>query len=426
MDKQHLSNSEQLAKLILDMGVPANDASTALMPHKLTVSGMSRTGLADVLDDLVPKITKSVFKDDVENHRKAAELILMATLAASFDFKNLALGTRQDNFSEDTRLGSMGLTRRIVERVIPVLVEEGWIQQTLKGYQGSASGAIPPKSSQYFAGKRLLLHFGSCLYDIEDTMYLTSYHRFNKFESQPDRSTYEANEKLLLRYNHFMADHTWAKKNPSTRAFSETMDRAGRINNKFQNLANRRVPIRKSTLIDGYAIAEPDFSCNHLRMASAIVGELLPADPYQEVATYLGLPEACGRRWVKQVLTRCLGSESPRQRGGSMKRLALDTQGKEQITTDTFQSIQAAAERLFPWTKQERLFFNDVGAHMQKLEGDIALLMIEWALEQEIPLLAVHDSFAVRKQDEQATDQAKDVFWGTVVERNKLSPLRSQ
>lgn len=415
MDKQHLSNSEQLAKLILDMGVPANDASTALMPHKLTVSGMSRTGLTDVLGDLVPKITKSVSKDDVENHRKAAELILMATLAASFDFKNLALGTRQDNFGEDTRLGSMGLTRRIVERVVPVLVEEGWIQQTLKGYQGSASGAIPSKSSQYFAGERLLLQFGSCLYDIEDTMYLTSYHRFNKFESQPDRSTYEANEKLLLRYNHFMADHTWAKKNPSTRAFSGTMDRAGRINNKFQNLANRRVPIRKSTLIDGYAIAEPDFSCNHLRMASAIVGEQLPADPYQEVATYLGLPEACGRRWVKQVLTRCLGSESPRQRGGSMKRLALDTRGKEQITTDTFQAIQAAAERLFPWIKQEGLFFNDVGAHMQKLEGDIALLMIEWALEQEIPLLTVHDSFAVRKQDKQATDQAKDAAWEIVI-----------
>ena len=98
-----------------------------------------------------------------------------------------------------------------------------------------------------------------------------------------------------------------------------------------------------------------------------------------------------------------------------MKRLALDTRGKEQITTDTFQAIQAAAERLFPWIKQERLFFNDVGAQMQKLEGDIALFMIEWALEQEIPLLAVHDSFAVRKQDEQATDQAKDAAWEKVI-----------
>jgi hypothetical protein len=98
-----------------------------------------------------------------------------------------------------------------------------------------------------------------------------------------------------------------------------------------------------------------------------------------------------------------------------MKRLALDTRGKEQITTDTFQAIQAAAERLFPWTKKERLFFNDVGAQMQKLEGDIALLMIEWALEQEIPLLAVHDSFAVRKQDGQATDQVKDAAWEIVI-----------
>ena len=100
MDKQHLTNSEHLAKLILNMGIPANDASTALLPHKLTVSGMSRTGLADALGDLVPKITKSTAIADVESHRKAAELILMGTLAAAFDFKNLALGTRQDNFVE--------------------------------------------------------------------------------------------------------------------------------------------------------------------------------------------------------------------------------------------------------------------------------------------------------------------------------------
>jgi hypothetical protein len=43
-----------------------------------------------------------------------------------------------------------------------------------------------------------------------------------------------------------------------------------------------------------------------------------------------------------------------------------------------------------------------------KVESNIALLMIEWAIDQEIPLLAVHDSFAVRKQNEKATDQAKD------------------
>jgi hypothetical protein len=114
----------------------------------------------------------------------------MGTLAAAFDFKNLALGTRQDNFVEDTHLGRMGLTRRIVERVIPALIDDGWIRETLNGYKASSSGAIPAKSSQYFAGERLLLQFGSCLYDIEDTMYLTSYHRFNEFESQPDKSIY--------------------------------------------------------------------------------------------------------------------------------------------------------------------------------------------------------------------------------------------
>ena len=250
-------------------------------------------------------------------------------------------------------------------------------------------------------------------------MYLTTYHRFKDFEVAPEPSSYAANEELLRRYNHFMADHTWAKKNPSTRAFNRDMTRAGRINNKFQNLANRRVPIRKNTLIDGQEIAEPDFSCNHLRMASAVVGEDLPDDPYQAIADHIGLPKKLGRGWVKRVLTRCLGAVAPNQRDGSMKRLAIATEGKEQITVETFRAIQAATESLYPWTRSQKFFFNDLGARMQKLEGDIALLMIEWALEQEIPLLPVHDSYAVRKQDEQRTREQMDVAWSVVVNLHK-------
>jgi hypothetical protein len=65
--------------------------------------------------------------------------------------------------------------------------------------------------------------------------------------------------------------------------------------------------------------------------------------------------------------------------------------------------------------KPNSLLETRADSNMQKLEGDIALLMIEWALDQQIPLLAVHDSFAVRKQDEQATDQAKDAAWEKVI-----------
>ncbi|MDG1107293.1 MAG: hypothetical protein P8N60_01335, partial [Burkholderiaceae bacterium] len=104
MDKQHLTNSEHLAKLILNMGIPANDASTALLPHKLTVSGMSRTGLADALGDLFPKITKSTAIADIESHRKAAELILMGTLAAAFDFKNWHSPKSVDKYDVKTEM----------------------------------------------------------------------------------------------------------------------------------------------------------------------------------------------------------------------------------------------------------------------------------------------------------------------------------
>ena len=36
---------------------------------------------------------------------------------------------------------------------------------------------------------------------------------------------------------------------------------------------------------------------------------------------------------------------------------------------------------------------------MQWLEGEIALKMLQWATEEQIPLLAVHDAFAVRDID---------------------------
>ena len=63
--------------------------------------------------------------------------------------------------------------------------------------------------------------------------------------------------------------------------------------------------------------------------------------------------------------------------------------------------------------------YNDVGTRMQWLEGEIALKMLQWATEEQIPLLAVHDAFAVRDIDGTKTNTRMLEVWKEVVEKAK-------
>jgi hypothetical protein len=43
----------------------------------------------------------------------------------------------------------------------------------------------------------------------------------------------------------------------------------------------------------------------------------------------------------------------------------------------------------------------DVGARTQRIEGDIGIKMIEWAVNEQIPLLSVHDANAAKKEHQE-------------------------
>ena len=73
-----------------------------------------------------------------------------------------------------------------------------------------------------------------------------------------------------------------------------------------------------------------------------------------------------------------------------MKDANLDK--RSPMGTDDFKSILSSIESNYPWVARHKLFFNDVGTRMQFLEGEIALKMMQWATEEQIPLLAVHDA----------------------------------
>lgn len=408
------NNSRELTQLIIDKGVPANDASTQLLPYRLSNLSLRKSDLDHILDDLTSKATKSRDEKVVKQHRSNIKHLLLGTLAAAFDFKNVAISTRTEHHQGGQLLGKLGFDRRRLERILQALIQEGWIRTTLHGYR--STGSAPSKSSQYFAGEKLLNHFSECLYELENDMVLPCYHKFNGFlvDEAPAGSLYEENEALLRRYNLFMAEHSWAKKGPTTRAFSKNFGRGGRLHNAFQNIVNRRVPIRKSTLLNGCPMAEPDFSCNHLRMASKLVGEDLSADPYSDLVREIGGDASINRNLAKKFITVCIGATSLKQKGGLMQECSKD-RNTTPIPINTFRAMLEATEKLFPWVNKEKIFFNDVGARMQKLEGEIGLRMFQWALNEEIPMLSVHDAFAVREKDEERTKERMNKEWMCVL-----------
>ena len=56
---------------------------------------------------------------------------------------------------------------------------------------------------------------------------------------------------------------------------------------------------------------------------------------------------------------------------------------------------------------------------MQKLEGEIGLRMFKWALNEEVPMLSVHDAFAVKEKDERRTRERMNEEWIKVMKKEK-------
>lgn len=397
------ANSHLLCKTLISSGFPNKENSQPIQIYRLSDFGMRKAQLGRLLEDLTPKVTLSKRNEDVDGFRANLRLLIYSFVATAYDFKWLAIPLGDKHYAKDQRLGSFGLSRRRVQSILEVLIQEELIVLGRKGYldyRTPGSGM----ASQYYPTAKLLEYFSSCLYEFSESLELPCYHSFNDFPTSepPESSLWAANEDLLRRYNEFMASHWWARKGPTTRSFKETLLRGGRLNTAFQNIVNRRLPIRINTLLDGEPIAEPDFKSNHLRMAATIVGEELPDDPYTSIAEATDTT----RQMVKEFVTMVLGCRSKTQKGGQMKKLASVVDG---LNLPTYRRLLAAFAKEYPWLEAKGIFYSDTGARMQRLEGEIGLEMFRWALHTDIPIISVHDSYAVPKRK-------ADVVWSKMLE----------
>lgn len=403
------ANSVILSKQLIAKGYPDKDKSQPIQIYRLSEFGLRKAQLGKLLDELTPKVTLSKNKEDINRFRANLRLMIYNLVAVAYEFKWLSIPVGDMHYRKGERLGSFGLSRRRVQAILDVLIREDLAVPGRKGYRHNGRPE-KSKSSQYYPTPKLMEYFSSCLYEFSDGLVLPCYHSFNSFASNepPEPSLWAANEALLRRYNEFMQNHWWARKGPTTRSFSKSIDRGGRLNTGYQNIVNRRLPIRINTLLDGEPISEPDFSSNHLKMASAIAGEVLPDDPYSIIAEQVGTT----RDVVKEFVTRVIGCVNKKQKGGQILELASV---KEGLTMQMYKDLLAAFTKELPWVLDKGIFYNDTGSRMQKLEGEIALKMIEWAMAEQMPIIAVHDSFAVQKRYEQKTWAKMQQVWEEVV-----------
>lgn len=398
-------NSRELTQLLISRGHPHNDDEQPFQTYRVSQLGLQRSQIGGLLDDLLPEVTKSKNKNDLKVHRDNLRSIVIALGAAGYAFEWMVLPMQDKHYGARTKLGQMGLSRRRVIRILDALDSADLLQRGRKGYKDNRPN-YQSKASQFFPSPKLMEYFATCLYEFEDDFDVAIY-RYNEFQPEtiPTAPEVASGVALLTQYNSFMRQFSWARKGPTHRTFSGTMQRGGRLINGFQNIVKHRVPIRPKTLLDGSPIAEPDFSANHLRMSGALLGEELPTDPYADVAKITGVT----RDQVKAFLTMAFGALSPAQIGGGMK--TLRESDRVPVSTELFNELRDAFPRLYPWIRSRKLFFNDTSARMQVYEGNIAMRVCEEALTAGKPVLAVHDAFAVRQQDESWAKELMREAW---------------
>jgi hypothetical protein len=114
-----------------------------------------------------------------------------------------------------------------------------------------------------------------------------------------------------------------------------------------------------------------------------------------------------------------MGCKSRQQRGGQI--MSLSQPNEDDLTPDLYRSLEDAFYREYPWLESKKVFFNDTGARMQMLEGEIGLKMFRWAIDTNTPVISVHDSFACKWYHKEKVWNAMQEFWDEIININKVT-----
>jgi hypothetical protein len=99
--------------------------------------------------------------------------------------------------------------------------------------------------------------------------------------------------------------------------------------------------------------------------------------------------------------------------------MSLLEENSDNLTPDLYRSLLSSFYREYPWLESKKVFFNDTGARMQMLEGEIGLKMFRWAIDTYTPIISVHDSYACKWYHKEKVWDAMQFFWEETIQHNK-------
>ncbi len=396
-----MNNAEALVEMLLAKGLPNDDESSAVRNLRLTNSNIFNGALGQAIRDVVAIACNSKASSYIANYERDTKLIMTNLIAVAFQWEWLGLGTR---VSKGNYLDSLGLARRRIEDITEALIQVGYATLGRGGYRHHGN-AGKSKSTQYYPTEKLLRLGAEMLYE-----KVGDFDNYQPYEWAGDER-WDANEgqniQLLRDYNEFMRSHSWAQKAPTVRKLLSEPYTGGRVYTPYQNIVNRRVQIRSKTLLDGQPLIECDFSANHPYMLARLTGNAFEMDFYSVIAE----GSNCDRTAVKAVVTAGIGCPSPNK--AHEMRYKLVTRG---VNGETVDNILSTAADTYPWLREHNIFFSNKGVYMQWLEGEIAMKMFAFAVREEIPMVNVHDAYAVNKEHQGLVWAAMNAYREEVLE----------
>lgn len=172
-----------------------------------------------------------------------------------------------------------------------------------------------------------------------------------------------------------------------------SFDCGGRLYGSWQNLPPAH---RKCLLINGEAVAEPDFECLHAQLLYAMSGGVMETgfDPYGAID---GFPRSHGKLAFLIGLNARNTQASICALAGAIQANQPDAAYDRSYAAEVMRQVK----ELNPQISQ--FLGADQGVRLQKIDGDLAVRVVRACMGDGIPVLPVHDSFIVPARFESRT-----------------------
>lgn len=389
-----------MVELILSKGTPDSEQTFPPIVSSLTLQMPIKSAFDGLVDQVVDATCTHKSETYRKPNRELVRLILSNLVHAAFRFEQLSLPTkiRTDRYYHD-----LGFSQSRIEKIRDYLIDNNMMRLTRKGFRHPKN---PKKSraAQYYPSRSLLESFAEIIYS-----EYGDFNAYDPYEYKDESNRWDPNElesaEVLRKYNYMMSSHSWAMKSPTIRKLGLEPFTSGRVYTHYQNIVNRRIPIRSQTLLDGLPIVECDFSSNHPYLIARLTGNEFDTDIYTMIGGKVGLD----RKDVKRIITYGFGASSKDH--GKIKHTLND------IGSFAIDKTLEIVKEEFKWL--DEALFKSIGNRLQWLEGEIAIKMFKDAVTLNIPMLCIHDAYGVNLKYEEITIKLMHQHREQVIQDNR-------